>query len=58
MRPGERSRGAVLLDENTIAVRLGKKQAGRTLDGRLWEQFPAGPRSQARTVPAQAVIGA
>ena len=28
------------LDDNTMAVRVGKKIAGRELDGRLWDEYP------------------
>lgn len=41
LRPGERTKGTVLLDENTIAVKVGAKAAGRDLDGRTWDQLPA-----------------
>lgn len=41
MRPGDRNGLGVMLDENTIAVRLGKGGAGRELDGRTWDEFPA-----------------
>lgn len=37
-----------MLDDDTIAVRLGKGRAARTLDGRAWDEFPA----------ARAVVGA
>jgi protein gp37 len=40
MRPGDRTKGTVLLDEDTIAVHVGKKAAGRELDGRTWDEFP------------------
>lgn len=40
LEPGERTRNTVLLDRNTIAVRVGKRRAGRTLDGRIWDQYP------------------
>jgi protein gp37 len=40
MRPGEAVGPLALLDENTIAVRVGKKAAGRELDGRTWDEFP------------------
>lgn len=56
MRPGDRARGVVMLDVDTIAVRLGKKQAGRELDGRRWEQFPPGPRHLSRSQPAAEVV--
>lgn len=40
LEPGERTRNTVLLDRNTIAVRVGKRRAGRTLDGQIWDQYP------------------
>lgn len=40
LEPGERTRNTVLLDRDTIAVRVGKRRAGRTLDGRIWDQYP------------------
>uniref|UniRef100_UPI003F4951F1 DUF5131 family protein n=1 Tax=Streptosporangium sp. CA-235898 TaxID=3240073 RepID=UPI003F4951F1 len=40
MRPGDETRGTVMLDANTIAVRVGKKAAGRELDGRTWDEMP------------------
>lgn len=40
MRPGDRTRSTVLLDNDTIAVRVGKKAAGRELDGRTHDAFP------------------
>lgn len=44
MRPGERRiNGDTLLDVDTIALRVGKKAAGRELDGRTWDQFPEAP---------------
>ncbi|GIH91981.1 DUF5131 family protein [Planobispora siamensis] len=45
MRPGEKTKGSVLLDRDTIAVRIGKKAAGRELDGRTWDEFPAARES-------------
>jgi protein gp37 len=42
MRPGDRTRRTVLLDVDTIAVRVGKKTAGRLLDGRTHDAFPGG----------------
>ncbi|MBO0872638.1 MAG: phage Gp37/Gp68 family protein [Pseudonocardia sp.] len=41
MQPGERTRGTVMLDHDTIAVRVGTKASGNELDGRTWLQFPA-----------------
>lgn len=42
MEPGERTKGVVMLDRDTIAVKVGAKAAGRELDGRTWDQLPAG----------------
>ena len=44
MRPGDRNGHGLMLDRDTIAVRVGKKAAGRDLDGRTFDEFPAGPR--------------
>ncbi|TEA09214.1 DUF5131 family protein [Mycobacteroides salmoniphilum] len=41
LQPGESTRRTVLLDGDTIAVRVGSAHAGRTLDGRTWDQFPS-----------------
>ncbi|MEV6404016.1 DUF5131 family protein [Streptomyces bobili] len=43
LRPGERTRSTWLLDENTIAVRVGKAAAGRELDDRLHNAVPSRP---------------
>ncbi len=40
MRVGESSRAGTLLDRDTFAARVGKKSAGRLLDGTLWDEFP------------------
>ncbi|HET6635055.1 MAG TPA: phage Gp37/Gp68 family protein [Streptomyces sp.] len=40
MRPGDRTSRTVMLDADTIAVRVGKKRAGRLLDGRTHDAFP------------------
>ncbi|MFJ2719427.1 phage Gp37/Gp68 family protein [Streptomyces sp. NPDC087437] len=40
MQPGDRTRGTVLLDADTIAVRVGKRAAGRELDGRTHDAYP------------------
>lgn len=40
MAPGDRTARTVMLDPDTIAVRVGKGAAGRELDGRTWDQFP------------------
>jgi protein gp37 len=42
MEPGDKNGFGVMLDRDTIAVRVGKKRAGRELDGRTWDQYPAG----------------
>jgi hypothetical protein len=41
MRAGDRKGLGLMLDDDIIAVRVGKKQAGRELDGRTWDAFPA-----------------
>ncbi|SKZ03446.1 phage Gp37Gp68 family protein [Mycobacteroides abscessus subsp. bolletii] len=41
LQPGESTRTTVLLDRDTIAVRVGSVNAGRALDGRTWDQFPS-----------------
>jgi protein gp37 len=41
LRPGDRTRGGVMLDENTFALKMSAKDAGRVLDGRTWDQLPA-----------------
>jgi Protein of unknown function (DUF5131) len=40
LEPGERTVGTVLLDRDTIAVKMGAKAAGRELDGRTWDELP------------------
>lgn len=41
MQPGDENRGGVrMLDLDTVAVRVGKRAAGRELDGRLWDEYP------------------
>ncbi|WP_432169117.1 DUF5131 family protein [Streptomyces sp. 1222.5] len=40
MRPGDRTSRTVLLDADTIAVRVGKGAAGRQLDGHTHDAFP------------------
>jgi hypothetical protein len=40
MPGGDRNGVGQMLDEDIIAVRLGKGRAGRTLDGRAWDEFP------------------
>jgi hypothetical protein len=41
MRAGDRNGMGLMLDDDTIVVPVGKKQAGRELDGRTWDEFPA-----------------
>lgn len=42
MRPGDRTvGGTVVLDEQTVAIKVGKRRAGRELDGRTWDEYPA-----------------
>lgn len=43
MEPGDATRHTVMLDRDTIAVRVGKKSAGRALDGREHNAFPDTP---------------
>ena len=45
MRAGDRNGVGLMLDNDTIAVRVGKKQAGRQLDGRTWGEFPVALRA-------------
>lgn len=40
MRAGDRNGHGVMLDDDIIAVRVGKGRAGRELDGRTWDEFP------------------
>jgi protein gp37 len=40
MRPGDVTAGLVMLDETTMAVKVGKRRAGRELDGRVWDEYP------------------
>jgi protein gp37 len=40
LQPGDRTRGGVMLDENTFAAKMGAKAAGRELDGRTWDEMP------------------
>lgn len=40
MVAGDETRGGVMLDADTIALRVGKRAAGRLLDGRTWDQYP------------------
>jgi protein gp37 len=39
--PGDRTRAGVMLDENTFALKMSVKEAGRELDGREWNELPA-----------------
>jgi protein gp37 len=48
MRPGDRNGWGLMLDEDTMAIRLGKGRAGRLLDGRTWDEFPIAPISPRR----------
>ena len=42
MKPGDETvGGCVMLDEDTIAERVGKHAAGRELDGRTWDEVPS-----------------
>jgi protein gp37 len=40
LEPGDRTKGGVMLDRNTFAVKMGAKAAGRELDGREWNELP------------------
>jgi protein gp37 len=40
LKPGDRTKGGVMLDRNTFAVKMGAKAAGRELDGREWDELP------------------
>lgn len=40
LEPGDRTKGGVMLDRDTFAVRMGAKAAGRELDGREWNELP------------------
>lgn len=52
MVPGDRTRHTWMLDQDTIAVRVGRKSAGRELDGRLHDAVPSS--STATRPPAEA----
>ncbi len=41
MRAGDRTKGGIMLDEDTFAVKVGAKAAGRELDGRTWDELPS-----------------
>jgi len=41
LRAGDVSGLGVMLDDDTLAVPMSVKAAGNTLDGQIWEQFPA-----------------
>ncbi len=47
MRAGDHDGNGQMLDDDTIAVRLGKGRAGRVLDGRTWDEFPRPARDRA-----------
>ncbi|GAA2110777.1 phage Gp37/Gp68 family protein [Streptomyces synnematoformans] len=49
MKPGDVTNAGVLLDVDTIAVRVGKSVAGRELDGRTWDEIPQRAGSGAGT---------
>lgn len=40
MKAGDARGDGIMLDDDTFASRVGKKAAGRTLDGREWSEFP------------------
>lgn len=40
LKPGDRTRGGVMLDLDTFALKVGAKKAGRELDGRTWDELP------------------
>lgn len=44
MKPGDRTKGMVMLDKHTVAVKVGNSKAGRRLDGVEWSQLPAARR--------------
>jgi hypothetical protein len=46
LKPGDETTGFVMLDHDTVAVRIGTKKGGRHLDGREWMQVPASPAGQ------------
>lgn len=39
--PGDDHRSTFVWSDGTAAIRVGKKAAGRVLDGRTWDEFPA-----------------
>lgn len=41
MKPGDETRGSTMLDHDTMAVKVGKKAAGRLLDGVEHSEFPS-----------------
>lgn len=43
MEPGDETSGCVMLDKTTVAVKVGKRTAGRTLDGRTHDDYPESP---------------
>ena len=44
LRPGEETGAGLMLEHDTFAVRVGKKAAGRELDGRTWDEMPRADR--------------
>ena len=40
MAPGDVNGLGVMLDHDWFAVKLGKAEAGRELDGRIWDEYP------------------
>lgn len=43
LQPGERTRTLIRLDDHTVSVKVGKRAAGRSLDGTTWDQTPNRP---------------
>ncbi|MEU0896869.1 DUF5131 family protein [Streptomyces massasporeus] len=54
MEPGDRTRHTWMLDKDTIAVRVGRKSAGRELDGRLHDGVPNSSRATRPSAEAAA----
>lgn len=52
LRAGDINGHGHMLDNDTIAVRVGKKTSGRLLDGRTWTQFPPRPGRRLRHADA------
>ncbi|MGK5677536.1 DUF5131 family protein [Actinoplanes sp. URMC 104] len=41
LRAGDKRRdGSIMLDDNTLALRMGRRDAGHELDGETWQQYP------------------